>query len=81
MHRHPRPPTNIEIEVRSLAKAAHFRNAARSGSGCGGGSPVPIGPASDFDEWHITAADNAVFRLATFVSYPRQRCRRVRLPG
>jgi hypothetical protein len=62
-----RPPVDIEVEVRWFASATHFRNAFLSGSGCGGGNPVPQPPPSNFDHWHQNFGDNAVFRIASFV--------------
>jgi hypothetical protein len=62
-----RPHADIEVEVRWTASATHFRNAFMSGSGCGGGSPVPQLPPSNFDHWHQNFADNAVFRIASFI--------------
>ena len=55
------------MEVRWSAGATHFRNAFLSGSGCGGGNPVPQPPPSDFDHWHQDFGANAVFRVASFV--------------
>lgn len=62
-----RPARDIEVEVRWSASATLFRNAAMSGSGCGGGVPIPQPPISNFDHWHEHFADNAVFHVASFI--------------
>jgi hypothetical protein len=58
----------VEVEVSWFANAVHFRNAAISAGGCGGGNPTrpPGSNDHDYDHWHINPGDNAITRASVF---------------
>lgn len=58
--------TVVEVQVTWWANAVHLRDGVLWASGCGGGNPVPDGPAADFDHWHQTPGDNGFARVAVF---------------
>ena len=59
-------PVDIEIEVTYRVMASHLRSFRLDAYGCGAGIPVRTSALSSVQHWHMTPADNAGIRAATY---------------